>query len=147
MNGVNGYTLYCKYRTDINTGTVKTLTAIFNGSIGNFSNSSKLRVNSTNRLNQEARFAGTATVNLLQSNGMAPINTFHKVAGSFQIDNSRSYADGNKIGQDLVGMVADSQILIWGANNNGSEIMNGFSQELIIYNEDKDDDFLDKLTT
>ena len=44
-------------------------------------------------------------------------------------------------------MVADSQILIWGTNNNGSEIMNGFSQELIIYNEDKDDDFLQKLTT
>lgn len=147
LNGVNGYTLYCRYRTDITTGSVKTLTAIFNGTIGNFSNSSKLRVNSTNRLNQEARFAGTATVNLLQSNGSAPINTFHKVAGSFQIDNSRSYADGNKIGQDLAGMVTDSQILIWGANNNGSEVMNGFSQELIIYNEDKDDDFLQKLTT
>ena len=147
LNGVNGYTLYCKYRTDITTGAAKTLTAIFNGTIGNFSNSSKIRVNSTNRLNQEARFTGTATVNLLQSNGMAPINTFHKVAGSFQIDNSRSYADGNKIGEDLVGMVADSQILIWGATNNGSEVMNGFSQELIIYNEDKDDDFLDKLTT
>lgn len=44
-------------------------------------------------------------------------------------------------------MVVDSQILIWGANKNGSEVMNGFSQELIIYNEDKDDDFLDKLTT
>ena len=112
LNGVNGYTLYCKYRTDISTGALKTLTAIFNGTIGNFSNSSKLRGNPTNRLNQWASFVGTATVNLLQSNGATPINTFHKVAGSFQIDNSRSYADGNKIGQDLAGMVADSQILI-----------------------------------
>ena len=64
---------------------------------------------------------------------------------TIQINNG--YDNGNKIGQDLVGMVTDSQILICGANNNGSEVMNGYSQELIIYNEDKDDDFLDKLTT
>lgn len=50
------------------------------------------------------------------------------------------------MGEDTVGIVTDGNILAWGGFNGGTEPMNGFSNEFIIYNEDKDDDFLQKLT-
>lgn len=147
LSGSTGYSLYANIINDTNASSSNKNIVVVAGTIGDNSNLSRLEIRSSSSVvGLHARNGSTIPIAEVYDSTTTTQSTPIKLAGRFATDDFSFYADGTLIGTDSDGTPIDSSNLVIGAFNFSIGKMDGFINEVIIYNQPKNNEYLENLT-